>query len=110
MFPDGQIFIMPCNPQHVWDGLDEFGVQATLRYICIRAVNPAIPDEPAALVGVLRAQREGEELVYYHTFLPPLEFFGHPGEYVPSDQHELAMKDGLLTCKAPRGASWLFSR
>jgi hypothetical protein len=74
-FSNGMVYIESLNPQRVWDDLDDFEIQSTLRYMCAKAVCrdtsgkvvAGMQDEPATLIGVIRAQHEGDKLGYYHT-------------------------------------------
>lgn len=95
---DESVFIKSLNPQKIWDGLDDFETQSVLRYICIQAVNPKFPDEPATLIGVVRVVREGENFGYYHTLLPLLN-----GEPNPSERDALILETAGARIAHARG-------
>jgi hypothetical protein len=94
VFPSGRIYVQRLNEQRVWNDLDNFGVRSVLIWLCINAIDDAAPDEPATLVGVIRTQREGEDIQHYHTYIP--SDIRHEGEYFPTDKEILVMQNGLL--------------
>jgi hypothetical protein len=90
VFPSGTVFIKSLDPQRVWE-LD-FETAATLRYLCISAVDPDDPESPAEFVGVIRVQMEGDAVQCYHTFFSD----------TPTDEQEGVMSGAILRVMCSR--------
>lgn len=100
MFPSGRIHLLPLDPQlivherNLWHEFNAFEIRSLLIWMCINAVDELDPDAPAKLVGIIRSQTEGDEIVNYHTHLSA--DIAYQGEYVPTDDEILAMQNGVL--------------
>jgi len=100
LFPNGNIWNLSLDPEliihekNLWTQFNDFEIRSLLIWMCINAVDESDPDAPAKLVGIIRSQREGQDIQNYHTYLST--DIRYEGEYIPTDEEILAMQNGLL--------------